>query len=290
MHSLLFGFGISLLVVAQARVSVDEMVGLHNGARAAVGLPPVSWSEALKASAMAAVAKCPTGHNPADLNTENLSWGWPTLSTAAVFKMWDAEKQFYNAATNGCIGGAVCGHYVNIIMNTEIGCASMQCSNIFGQTSVTAYACHYRTEGSLVISTASTTVSPGGTAESAGSVHTRSDPIQSVALPSQPIGLGVADNVIIGFARNASSVKANAYPRIDIQESDCDGDFMLNEGMLGAVDVAVELVSNDDDCDDDDNAVRISNPSNMFMNDAAGDRDTPQSTIYRRSSSIANYL
>ncbi|EAZ02638.1 hypothetical protein OsI_24750 [Oryza sativa Indica Group] len=77
--------------------SEDEkaaFVNLHNSARAAVGVGPVAWNDALAAQALQHARYCQTQHIPGPYG-ENLWWSYGAGTTgtpADAMSYWLAEK------------------------------------------------------------------------------------------------------------------------------------------------------------------------------------------------------
>lgn len=141
-----------------------ELAGMtlaHNQVRAAVAtatpLPPLQWDPALASYAAAWVAMCqdtqaPTGlvdHDPNRTNVAGYSYigeniyassGAATAQDAVT--NWAAEGTSYDYASNTCAGGAICGHYTQIVWRatTHVGCALHNCAGLqFPSTIVCDY-------------------------------------------------------------------------------------------------------------------------------------------------------
>jgi uncharacterized protein YkwD len=105
-----------------------EMLALHNGVRARVGVPPLIWSDRLASRAQdwanTLVSRNEFFHRPNSSFGENLFaiTGAPS-SPAEVIDAWAGESRDYNYRSNRCRG--VCGHYTQLVWrNTrEVGCA-----------------------------------------------------------------------------------------------------------------------------------------------------------------------
>lgn len=131
-----------------------EFVTAHNNARALVGVPGVTYSTVLEASAQAWVNQLKATNNCGLLHStggygENLYaiWGG-TATPTQVVASWTAEKPAYNYATNTCAVGSTCGHYTQIVWRntTQIGCALATCPAISQQV----WACQYNPPGNYV--------------------------------------------------------------------------------------------------------------------------------------------
>lgn len=139
-----------------------ELAGItlfHNQVRAGVdtspGIPPLTWSAPLAATAAAWAAMCMDGgdgvnglvdHNPGRSNGhpyyvgENIYGSGGGATAADAVSLWAAEVSNYNPATGACSG--VCGHYTQIVWRTtrEVGCALYNCPGLtYGSTIICDY-------------------------------------------------------------------------------------------------------------------------------------------------------
>uniref|UniRef100_A0A0E0JJ30 SCP domain-containing protein n=1 Tax=Oryza punctata TaxID=4537 RepID=A0A0E0JJ30_ORYPU len=152
---------IALAIVAamalpcQAQNSPQDYVRLHNAARAAVGVGPVTWDTSVQAFAENYARQrsgdCRLIHSSNRNNLgENLFWGsaggdW---TAASAVQSWVGEKSDYDYASNSCAQGKVCGHYTQVVWraSTSIGCARVVCSNGLG----VIITCNYKPAGNFV--------------------------------------------------------------------------------------------------------------------------------------------
>lgn len=142
------------------------LVDAHDRWRAEVGVPGVGWSATLGSAAQdwadrLAAEGCAMRHAPrARLGDtgENLYWAGPVrwsdgrtevqpVTPEQVVDSWGGEIRDYDAATNRCAPGKVCGHYTQVVWrdSREIGCAMAQCEDK-GQV----WVCRYRPAGNVV--------------------------------------------------------------------------------------------------------------------------------------------
>ncbi|KAB8104203.1 hypothetical protein EE612_036928 [Oryza sativa] len=123
---------------AQAQTTAADIVNIHNAARSAVGVAALSWDDNLAAYAQGyanqRAGDCALRHS--DRNNyqygENLSWN-PSVqawTAASSVDQWVAEKGSYDYASNSCVGGAMCGHYTQVVWRdtTAVGCAAVACN------------------------------------------------------------------------------------------------------------------------------------------------------------------
>ncbi|KAK3124374.1 hypothetical protein QOZ80_7BG0585710 [Eleusine coracana subsp. coracana] len=139
--------------VVTAQNSQQEYLDLHNAARAAVGVGPVTWDNTVAAWAQnyanSRRGDCALIHSPNGRPYgENLFGGGGSSWTARdAVKSWVDEKQYYNHGSNSCAQGKVCGHYTQVVWrNTKsIGCARVICNN--GGTFI---ICSYNPPGNFI--------------------------------------------------------------------------------------------------------------------------------------------
>jgi hypothetical protein len=118
---------------------VKGVLALHNRERAAVGVPPLMWSDKLAADARPWAEHVVTiGHMVHDSERlgplgegENIAgYGNPwnpkvgPLTQGGGVNLWIDEKMNWNGGT--CASGKVCGHYTQMVWRDtkEVGCAT----------------------------------------------------------------------------------------------------------------------------------------------------------------------
>ena len=106
-----------------------EALAAHNAARAGVGAPPLTWSNPLAKIAQQwatyLLAENKFVHRSRPTYGENLfDVTGGRFSPSQVVTSWMGEAKNYNAKTNKCRLGAVCGHFTQVIWkNTKrLGC------------------------------------------------------------------------------------------------------------------------------------------------------------------------
>jgi pathogenesis-related protein 1 len=138
-----------------------EMLAAHNTWRREAGVPDVSWSPALAASAqqwadsLKARQACSLTHSGMRGLGENLLHATAmrysdgttrvqAMTPARVTASWAGEKADYDYAGNTCASGKMCGHYTQVVWRTtrEIGCARAVCGN-----HSQVWVCHYAPPG-----------------------------------------------------------------------------------------------------------------------------------------------
>ncbi|XP_057547008.1 pathogenesis-related protein PR-1 type-like [Amaranthus tricolor] len=137
-----------------AQNSAKDYLAAHNAARAAVGVPPLTWDERIAAYAQKyakeRAADCKLVHSNADNYGENLAEGYASygpLSGVDGVELWINEKLSYDYGTNSCTNGEQCGHYTQIVWrdSKRLGCARVLCQN--GGAFVT---CNYYPPGNYI--------------------------------------------------------------------------------------------------------------------------------------------
>jgi pathogenesis-related protein 1 len=109
---------LAIATTASAQNTPQDFVNLHNRARAADRVGPVTWD-------------CQLVHSGGPFG-ENLFWGSAgrAWSAADALRSWVDEKKNYHLDTNTCDPGKVCGHYTQVVWrkSTRIGCARVVCA------------------------------------------------------------------------------------------------------------------------------------------------------------------
>ncbi|POO02629.1 Cysteine-rich secretory protein, allergen V5/Tpx-1-related [Trema orientale] len=134
----------------------QEYLQAHNEARAAVGVGPLEWSEAL-ANASGRLVRYQRNRMSCQFaNLTNFRYGanqlWagggPETPRMAVEK-WVEEKQYYSHADNTCAPNHTCGVYTQVVWrkSLQLGCAQATCLKKV-QTSITI--CLYNPPGNYV--------------------------------------------------------------------------------------------------------------------------------------------
>lgn len=136
---------------ACAQNSRNDFLIAHNLARAAVGVPPLSWNRTIATFAREFAdrrkADCRLVHSGRPYG-ENVCWGSGTDFTGAdAVWSWVEEKQFYDHHTNACAAGEECGSYTQVVWRNSVhlGCARVLCdgSGVF-------VVCNYDPPGNYI--------------------------------------------------------------------------------------------------------------------------------------------
>jgi len=137
--------------------ALKGITSAHNAARAAVGVPPLTWDPAIAATAQAYAAQCVFVHSMAPGLGENLSAFAPPggRTASAPVNGWVAENVDYNYATNTCAAGKVCGHYTQVVWKNSlrVGCGVQSCSTnspFMGFPNWEIWVCNYAPQGNII--------------------------------------------------------------------------------------------------------------------------------------------
>lgn len=115
-----------------------EFLDLHNFARRHARLPPLVWDPKLEDYAKQYALKrkesgeCSTLVHSMGPYGENLFWGRGSAwKPKDAVKKWVKEHRFYDADTNECRPGKMCGHYTQVVWRDTVGvgCAVEICPN-----------------------------------------------------------------------------------------------------------------------------------------------------------------
>jgi pathogenesis-related protein 1 len=138
----------------------ERILMLHNKARAAQGVSPLAWSDALERSALSwadtLVSRTCTLAHSGKAYGENIYYSrkygaeQKPQKPEEVMDSFLAEEIYYDHTTNSCVTGEVCGHYTQIMWarTTEVGCAKSLCaSDADGRKEI--WVCHYSPQGNI---------------------------------------------------------------------------------------------------------------------------------------------
>jgi pathogenesis-related protein 1 len=127
----------------------QQIVERHNYWRSQVNVAGLSWNNDLAKEAAkwgkVIAENCDLEHS--DMNYgENLFWSTYPADASTFVDSWASEQKDYNAQTNKCKSGAVCGHYTQIVWRntTQVGCAMVACKSGY------IWVCEYNPSGNWV--------------------------------------------------------------------------------------------------------------------------------------------
>ncbi|KAK2987451.1 hypothetical protein RJ640_018588 [Escallonia rubra] len=127
--------GLIMVHSTHAQNSQQDYLDAHNAARAAVGVGPLTWDNAVVGYAQnyanQRIGDCALMHSQGGPYGENLAIGSGDFTGKAAVDLWVAEKQYYDYNSNSCASGQVCGHYTQVVWrnSARVGCARVQCNN-----------------------------------------------------------------------------------------------------------------------------------------------------------------
>ncbi|XP_021853409.2 pathogenesis-related protein 1B-like [Spinacia oleracea] len=127
----------TILLTSNAQTNNQKQVflDLHNAARAQVGVPPLTWNNALEAFAIFFTDKvkqtCNFIEKSKGIYGENTAIGNAAFTAADAVNQWVAEKKNYDHRSNTCAKGKECKHYKQVVWRdtSQIGCASIVCKD-----------------------------------------------------------------------------------------------------------------------------------------------------------------
>ncbi|KAK3132244.1 hypothetical protein QOZ80_6AG0518110 [Eleusine coracana subsp. coracana] len=132
--------------IVSAQNTAQDFVDLHNEARAAVGVGPVTWDPVV---AQYAQSYAEIRANDCGLVLsggpygENLFWGsWGRVWTASdAVGLWVSQKVDYNYTTDTCAIGKSCLSYKQVVWrdSTRIGCGGVVCAANLGVFIICSY-------------------------------------------------------------------------------------------------------------------------------------------------------
>jgi pathogenesis-related protein 1 len=155
-------FSLPIPSPAQAAQKVDPttMTAVHNQWRFKTGVPNLTWSNDLTASAQKwadklAQSGCKMKHSTTT-NGENIYWAGAAQRTDGtssaqeitdqnVVDAWGNEVKYYDYANNSC--HSVCGHYTQVVWKstTKVGCGMATCND-----KEQIWVCQYTPHGNMV--------------------------------------------------------------------------------------------------------------------------------------------
>lgn len=114
--------------------SPQDFLNVHNAARAAVRVRPLTWDDVVARyaadHAKQRILHCEHVESRGPYG-ENLAWSKNDLSGSDAVKMWIDLKYYYDFESNSCSPGYDCAYYTQVIWKYSIrlGCAKVRCNN-----------------------------------------------------------------------------------------------------------------------------------------------------------------
>lgn len=138
-----------------SQAGITEMLAMHNDLRQQVGVPPLTWSTDLAASAQSwadlLLANQAFQHSPAsrrrrgtigeNLHQRRAGLGMSYATPSQAVAGWINEQSFYTYQTNTCQPGRMCGHYLQMVWadTRQVGCGMARAADARREV----WACHY---------------------------------------------------------------------------------------------------------------------------------------------------
>lgn len=136
---------------------IQQWLQAHNQKRTLHGVPSVTWSATVAASAQAYANTCPSGHSSSE-HGENLSWATYIRSVQSVADGWYSEEPFYNYHNPGF--SLLTGHFTQVVWKstTQIGCGYRTgCPGAWPNV----WVCQYHPAGNVIGQFAANVFPPG---------------------------------------------------------------------------------------------------------------------------------
>lgn len=133
--------------LAATSAEVQEWLQAHNNYRALHGVPAVTWSNTVAASAQAYADTCPESHSGGQYG-ENMAWASYDLGESGAVKLWYDEEPLYDYGKPGFSDET--GHFTQVVWKStiEIGCGYATNCNISGMNYV--WVCQYNPHGNVI--------------------------------------------------------------------------------------------------------------------------------------------
>lgn len=138
----------SSVILAATPAQITAWLEKHNSFRVFHGVPPVSWSATVAASAQAFAETCPDKHSGSGYG-ENLAWATYNMGEDSVVQLWYDEESLYDYDNPGFSSST--GHFTQVVWKgtTQIGCGFKSgCSFPWPNSSV--WVCQYNPPGNYL--------------------------------------------------------------------------------------------------------------------------------------------
>lgn len=114
----------STSAMAATSAEIQQWLQAHNTYRTLHGVPPVTWSDTVAASAQAWADTCPSGHS-GSVYGENIAFASPASynpGIGTIVQWWYDEEPLYDYSNPGFSSDT--GHFTQVVWKgtTEIGC------------------------------------------------------------------------------------------------------------------------------------------------------------------------
>lgn len=135
--------------MAASSAEIQEWLQAHNNYRTLHGVPPVTWSATVAASAQTYAETCPSEHSGSGYG-ENLAWATYDMGESTVVQYWYDEEPHYDYNNPGF--SSETGHFTQVVWKgtTEIGCGfATGCGDAWPYMS-NVWVCQYNPPGNYL--------------------------------------------------------------------------------------------------------------------------------------------
>ena len=150
----------SLTALAATPAQITAWLESHNNYRALHGVPSVTWSDTVAASAQAYANTCPDSHSGSGYG-ENLARATYDMAENGVVQWWYDEEPLYDYDNPGF--SSETGHFTQVVWKgtTQIGCGfNSGCS--YPWSNSTVWVCQYNPPGNYIGQFAENVLPPVG--------------------------------------------------------------------------------------------------------------------------------
>jgi len=135
--------------MAATAAEIQQWLQAHNTYRALHGVPPVTWSATVAASAQAWADTCPSTHSGSGYG-ENIAWATTDIGESAVVQLWYDEESLYDYSNPGFSSDT--GHFTQVVWKgtMEIGCGFATGCGQNWPYYANAWVCQYNPPGNYI--------------------------------------------------------------------------------------------------------------------------------------------
>ncbi len=209
--------------------SDQQWLDAHNNYRTTHGVPSVTWSSTVAASAQAWANTCPAGHSPRPPRTygENIAYATYTQAAQNVTTRWYDEEPLYDYNNPGF--SSATGHFTQVVWKntTQIGCG---CRHDCSGTWQSVCVCQYNPPGNIIGQFAANVLPPSSTKPGAPTLASPAD------------GAAVAGTSVT-FSWNTPSGSPSKY-HLQISTSSTFSSFFYNKDDRTGNSVTLSLFPN----------------------------------------------
>ncbi|TEB39192.1 PR-1-like protein [Coprinellus micaceus] len=124
----------------------QQYLDAHNTVRGRYGAEDLVWDNAAATAAQVWADNCRFAHEDDSLYGENIAAGPSDLNIRSAIQFWADEESEYDPSNPQA------SHFTQVVWKstTGVGCASAQCTGIFGIDLATFYVCKYSPPGNVL--------------------------------------------------------------------------------------------------------------------------------------------